>query len=344
MRTEQSNSDATHAVMFLLLVALSLVFPSSSAQEPAERTPEQAAAIAALSAELVARQQAIDNMESELGIYDPALIEAYSDLGALYEEIEDYSSAISLYTNALQVARISYGLVSETQLPVLDSLIDNNGKMDAWQEVDDLQHLRYHINDRLYEKIDPRYAVAITQFGNWRLRVLRENLLDLSSSGLGNVATDLSDLYGRAIANIESQNDAKPESVLQMIYGKTQVDISLARSVAATPFTYFQGTVSPYITQTVCRNVPNGRGQVVRQCSSVRRENPRYRQSQQQAKQFELARYTRVVVDSIDKLRSIRDRSTNLSREEREQLDSLIAQLETESGQLLRASRNPRLL
>ena len=342
-RTDKKSSEATSAVTILALISLSLVFLTASAQEPVELTAEQRAAQVELSRQLIARQQAIETMASELGIYNPALIEAYTDLAALYEEIEDYSSAITTYTNALQVARISYGLESDEQFRALESLIDNNGKMDAWQDVDDLQHLRFHINDRLYETLDPRYFTALSQFADWRLRVLRENLLELNSRGLTDVAADLSDLYGQAIASIEIQGDAKPENLLQMIYGKSQADISLARSVANTPFSNFQGTVSPYITVTRCRNVPNGQGQVVRQCTNVRRENPRYMQSQQEAKRFALIRYTRVVEDSINKMRGIRDQSSNLSPEELSQLNTLIAELETESVQLLQAVRGRRL-
>jgi tetratricopeptide (TPR) repeat protein len=342
-RTDKKFSKAISAVTVLLLIALSLDFLTASAQEPVELTVEQRAAQVELSRQLIARQQAIETIASELGIYDPAMIEAYTDLAALYEEIEDYSSAIATYTNALQVARISFGLESDEQFHALESLIDANGKMDAWQEVDDLQHLRFHINDRLYERLDPRYFNAVDQFGDWRLRVLRENLLDLNSRGLTDVATDLSDLYGQVIASIEIKGDAKPENLLQMIYSKSQADMSLARAVVNTHFSNFQGTVSPYITVTRCRNVPNGQGQVVRQCTNVRRANPRYMQSQQDAKRFALIRYTRVVEDSIKKMRGIRDQSSNLSPEERSRLNTLIAQLETESVQLMQAVRGRRL-
>ncbi|HIN90862.1 MAG TPA: tetratricopeptide repeat protein, partial [Porticoccaceae bacterium] len=100
--------------------------------------------------ELILRQQALENLRSELGIYDPALLEAYSDLAGFYNEIEDYENAVKLFTDALQVARISSGLDSETQLPVLSNLIDLNRKLEAWQEVDDLHELSVHINTRLY--------------------------------------------------------------------------------------------------------------------------------------------------------------------------------------------------
>lgn len=289
--------------------------------------------------ELAARQLAIENLQSDLGIYDLSLIEAYSDLGAFYIEIEDFESAIRLYKEALQIARINTGLFSEQQMPAINALIDNNGKLKDWEEVDDLQQLSYHINSRLYPVSDPRYVVAAEEFGSWKLRVLRENLLDQSYRGLTDTALDLSNFYQRVISNIEVHTDVKPEGLLSMVYGKSLADLTLARSVANTPYTAFEGGVNRYVNQTRCQNVRNAQGQVVRQCYSVQVENPRYRQSQRDAKQFALNRYTRAVVRSIEKLRTIKDQSTELTVGEKQQLEVQIAELQTESEQLLRASR-----
>ncbi len=86
-----------------------------SAQEnaPEEQGPEVTEARALeISQELSARQTAIENIQSDLGIYDPSLIEAYGDMGHFYSEIEDYENAIRLYTEALQISRINTGLYS----------------------------------------------------------------------------------------------------------------------------------------------------------------------------------------------------------------------------------------
>jgi len=58
-------------------------------------------------------------MQGELGVYDAALIEAYSDFAGFYMELEDYSNVVRFYNQALQIARINTGLYSEQQLPSL---------------------------------------------------------------------------------------------------------------------------------------------------------------------------------------------------------------------------------
>jgi hypothetical protein len=300
----------------------------------------QGARILEISRERSARQAAIIAMQSDLGVYDPALQEVYSDFGAFYNEIEDYESAVGLHTDALQVARINTGLYSTQQLPIIDALILNNGKLQDWEEVDDLYELNFFVARRVYSVEDSDYIVAIEEYGRWNLRVVRENILSLNSRGLMERATDLSEFYSRELNRIELQTNIEPEKLLGIILAKIQTDLTLARSIARTPFTAFEGTASRYVTESRCRNVTNAQGQVVRQCQSVQVENPRFRQSQRDAKNMELRRYSRQIETSIERLREIRLTSSSLSEAEKQNLDMQIAELETESIQLSRSERS----
>lgn len=313
------------------------------AQEPeleGEFTEELEARALEISQEISARQAAIENIQSDLGIFDLSLIEAYGDMARFYTELEDYDNAIRLYTDALQIARINTGLYSHEQIPILDSLIENNSRASQWEEVDNLQELYYLINSRLYELADLEYLQAAEIFGAWKLRLVRENLLDQSGFSLINVAEDLSLFYDRTIERLEILPDVRREDLLNVIYGKSQADLTLARSVAATPYTAFQGTESQFISQIRCRNVRNTAGQTVRQCFSVQVENPRYRLSQREAKQFALQRHTREISQSIARLEGIKNTSSELSVGEKQQIDVQIAELVTESEQLVRSSRS----
>ncbi|MBL4573248.1 MAG: hypothetical protein JKY86_09265 [Gammaproteobacteria bacterium] len=298
---------------------------------------------AEITRELILRRQAIDEMQGSQGIYAPQLQEAYGDLAALYAETEDFEAAISVYTDALQISRINTGLYSDEQLPIIVSLIESNTRLRNWEETDDLHELRYHISSRLYELGDPAYLKAAEGYGAWKLRLLRQNLLDLGYRSYSRSAEDLSDFYERLLDNLEIQTDTRPENLIGIIQGKSETDLVLARAIASTPYTAFEGTTSRYINRQRCRNVRNASGQVVRECVSVQVENPRYRQSQMDAKQFAMTRRTRAVQESIDRLKQIHDQSSDLGGVERDQLEAQIAELETEAFQLLRQSRSRRL-
>ncbi len=296
-----------------------------------EEQARRAAHLAELNRQLELRQRAIENLQSEQGIYHPSLIEAYADLARLQVELENYDEASRFLTDALQIARINTGLYSEQQLPLIDELIRNNARKQDWNEVDDLVHLDHHIASRVYSLADEEYLAAADDYGQWKLRVLRENLLQLSAAGLMDTAEDLSEFYDRLILNVELAEDVDSDDLLRFLYGKSQADLSLARSVARTPYTYFQGTASRYLTRTRCQNTRNATGQIVRQCYNVQVENPRYRQSQIDAKRFTLNRYTREVDKVIERMALIRDSNGSLSAGERSQLDQQIAALLAES-------------
>lgn len=321
-------------------------FDAQEAIDSAEedlRNEQERARDAEFARELNLRRQAIDEMQGSQGIYSPQLQEAYGDLAALYTEIEDFESAIRVYTDALQISRINTGLYSDQQLPIIASLIESNSQLRKWEETDDLHELRYHISSRFYELGDLAYLEAAENYGAWKLRLLRQNLLDLGYRAYSRNAEDLSDFYERLLGNLENQTDTRPENLIGIIQGKSETDLVLARAIASTPYTAFEGTASRYLNQQRCRNVRNAAGQVVRECVNVQIENPRYRQSQMDAKQFALNRRTRAVQESIDRLRQIYDQSSDLGRVERSELEAQIAVLETEAFQLLRQSRSRRL-
>jgi hypothetical protein len=224
-------------------------------------------------------------------------------------------------------------------LPVLSNLIDLNRKLEAWQEVDDLHELSLHINTRLYPLTDSHYLAYAEIYGNWKLELLRDNLLQQDFRGLANDASDLSEFYERLIVGIEDQPDVGITNLLHLVSDKVQADLALARSVASTPASAFEGLASRFITQTRCQNVRTTSGAVVRQCYNVQVENPRYRQSQRDAKRSAMNRHTRDIVRSIERLETIRATTTELSAAQLRELDNQIVQLQTQSEQFLRAER-----
>ena len=293
--------------------------------------------------EIETRRAGIEQIQSNVGIYDQSLIEAYWSLAELHRELDDYESASAILLDALQIARINLGLYSAEQIQLLRQLIENQIKAKDWHSADDFYELEYLISSRAFSPRDSEYLDTLRFYGAWKLRVIQENLFNLSGQSLILTAGEISSFYSRVISKVEQETGLQNKSMLDVLYAKTQVDMTLARYVASMPYTNFQGTASPFINQTRCRNMRNPQGQVVRQCYSVQVENPRYRQSQREAKRFALSRHTRAVSRSIGKLESIRNNSTDLTKDEKQNIDSQISLLVIESEQLLRGSVKPFL-
>ena len=293
--------------------------------------------------EIETRLAGIEKIQSNVGIYDQSLIEAYWSLAELHGELEDYGSASDILLDALQIARINLGLYSAEQIRFLRVLIENQIMAKDWRSADDFYELEYLISSRAFSPRDTEYLDSLRFYGAWKLRVIQENLFNQTGQSLLIAAGEISSFYSRVISNMEKETGSQNKNMLDILYAKTQVDMTLARYVASMPYSNFQGTASPFINQTRCRNVSNPQGQVVRQCYSVQVENPRYRQSQREAKRFALSRHTRAVSRSIGKLESIRNNSTDLTKGEKQNIDTQISLLVIESEQLLRGSVKPFL-
>ena len=54
---------------------------------------------------LAALEREVERIESELGPYDPGLIEVVSDMGRVYMDAEQYEEAAAAYTRSLQLVR-----------------------------------------------------------------------------------------------------------------------------------------------------------------------------------------------------------------------------------------------
>jgi 1,4-alpha-glucan branching enzyme len=134
--------------------------------------------------------------------------------------------------------------------------------------------------------------------------------------------------------NIEFSEEVEPENLVGLLNGKSRADMALARNIANTPYTYFEGTANRYITQQRCQNRRNAAGQLVRQCVNVQVENPRYRQSQQEAKRLALYRYTNEIDRTLERLRMIKESNNSLTAVQRADLDTQITQLQMEASSL----------
>ncbi len=296
-----------------------------------------------ISLELERRLQDIERLEGELGLFHPSLIERYDDLARFYTEHDNPQQAADMYRQAMQLARVNAGLNSEQQIPYIDRLISSNLTLNNWQQVDDMHHLRYYLKSRLYDPADSRFADAVAELGSWKLRVMRENLLDNGTRGLGNEAEELSRIYSQSIARIQASPQFEETVLLPLYQGKSQADLEIARLLSETPDQFFEGTVSRYIYESVCRNVRDPQGNVVRQCTQVQRENPRYRASQRDNKRMMVNRSVREVENSIQNLNTILARNPDISPSEREQILSQIRAFEVEFQRIERNSRRSLL-
>jgi len=262
-----------------------LVPPGLEAQADAQPQLDEQTALE-ISRQIGLYQENLEALESELGPYDPSLIEVLKDMGRYNLELGQYASAAALFERALSITRISDGLYSPSQIEVLVQLISAYKAAGDWQAADDREHLALHIETRLYEPGSQAYASAVLAFGEWKLQMVRGNLLQRSALANMRDIEDLQYVYGVALgageALSENAEPMRAQTRFDLLYGKAYVEALMADYALRSIPMNLERPVARYVSEYVCRDVVNSAGQVTQSCGTVRRENPRYREYEMQ--------------------------------------------------------------
>lgn len=263
-------------------------------------------------------QESLQALESELGPYDPSLIEVLKDLGRYYLDLGQFPEAAQLFERALSITRISDGLYSPSQIAVLVQLISAYKAAGDWQAADDKEHLALHIETRLYEPGSQAYATSVLAFGEWKLQAVRGNLLQRSSIANMRDIEELQFTYAAALGDGEPlSEDAEPmraQTRFDLLYAKAYTEAQMADYALNSVPMGLDRPVARYISEYVCRDVVTASGQVSQSCGTVRRENPRYREYEMQ-KQFYRDRIAFAMTatrDTIEELQALVDSTPNL--------------------------------
>lgn len=118
----------------------------------------------------------IVHFESEFGAYDRGQIEQLEDLGRLSQSDGEFHQALSLFKQALHVARINDGLYHESQIPIVDDIISAEIALRNWESVDNYYAYQEHLYRRLYEMDDPRLEAGLKKVSAWHINALNVNL------------------------------------------------------------------------------------------------------------------------------------------------------------------------
>ena len=89
------------------------------------------------------------------------------DLGLEMQEAGRHEAAIDYFKQARQVSRIQHGLFDETQIVLVEAIIESEMELKNWEEVDaHYQHVEYLYN-RIYELEDPKLEEGLGKVSRW---------------------------------------------------------------------------------------------------------------------------------------------------------------------------------
>ena len=209
-----------------------------------------------------------------LDTYDAELSEAYMDLASVLSTLGLFDEAEEAYDKALQRIRISNGLDSTQQLPVMEALLANNIRKGDWKAVDANSQLIFHIKRRNYPVGDERRLRALEQLGEWKLKAAREQLFD----GYASMAREAALLYSSEIAFLDSarEYEGKQFDLATLHLGEARTKLVIAQILLDRPLSEFGISGQKTFSSQVCRIIRLPDGRFMQVCETVEVPNTSY--------------------------------------------------------------------
>src|SRR3990172_3854878 len=106
-------------------------------------------------------EDAVRELESSHGFYDPELGKELVGLGLAYRTSGRHGDAIEAFKRSMHVTRVNEGLYTLSQLPVLHLIIAENTELEDWKKLDQNYHYLCWLYRRNFGDNDVRLLPAV---------------------------------------------------------------------------------------------------------------------------------------------------------------------------------------
>ena len=120
----------------------------------------------------------VEQLETDYGPFDIRLSEPLLSTSDILAERGDYDHALNFVERALHIERINQGLYSESQIEIVERLIEYNVAVQDWDAVDgNFRYLQF-LYTRLFEQGGLQWDHGIAQVADWHVIAINNNLGD----------------------------------------------------------------------------------------------------------------------------------------------------------------------
>lgn len=233
-RSSTGHSSPRMSPRWLSLSCFSLLILHNSiyAQPLAPITPTTESMLQRATAhadEISQYEQTITELTSEYGPFDSHLLEPLRSLSDTLIESGNYNDAETLLDQQLQIHRISTGLYSAAQIPVVEKLLELRAANGEWQRVTDtLQYLSW-----VYQRDHTLSAEALLdglkELGDWHLAALGQDGSDQEAFHLVQLRT-----MEEQATEIAKDYYGESEALVPFLYDKALADVYIALAITLT--------------------------------------------------------------------------------------------------------------
>lgn len=219
-----------HALRRMFLAAL-ICLPLSSMSQPADPADTANGELPASQQleQIDQYEQRINQLQQRHGPYDPSLSEPMQALSEAYLATGDLEEAVATLEERMQVHRISQGLYSPEQIPVMESLLDVQAQRREWEEVNNLLASLGWLYDRA-EGLDTEQRLnGLRQLSGWQLRLMTEATPEQQASHL----LERRRLRQQALELAREAYEADSEQLTEVNYERALADLEIALAIFA---------------------------------------------------------------------------------------------------------------
>ena len=123
-------------------------------------------------------QQSLESVfpSAEINAYDQSLIAPMYERARAFQENGSHVEAVKLYKEAIHILRINHGLNNDSQIELIDAMIESEITLQNWEQVD--KHYAYleHLYRKLYDITDPRLETGLQKVVTWHVNALNFNI------------------------------------------------------------------------------------------------------------------------------------------------------------------------
>jgi len=131
----------------------------------------------AINATIEEYKKRITELELQGGAYAQQLSQEYSTLGALYESLRDYDSALDYLEKAMHNNRVNLGLYNLEQENIIKEKIKNHVAKGDLHAADLEQEYLFFIRQRAYGNTSVDLLPALTEYAEWSIFAFDSNLI-----------------------------------------------------------------------------------------------------------------------------------------------------------------------
>ena len=121
----------------------------------------------------------VADFEAEQGPYSEDLSEALVSLAFLYQEQGNHAEAIKYYERSRSIIRVSGGLYTLEQLPIIEAMIPSFEAMGELKKADEMNESLLYIHTEEYGNDSVEIIPALAKLGEWNMKAFltRSNIL-----------------------------------------------------------------------------------------------------------------------------------------------------------------------